>query len=77
MGYVGHNCLVPGPCGLSGSPCLPGASPLVSETSPKYIDREGLGKRRKSIKISFPYYDWRQWLKSIVGDHTNEGEIKQ
>ena len=50
---------------------------LVLDTSPKYIDREGLGKRRKSINISFPYYDWRQWWKSIVGDHTNVGEIKQ
>ena len=47
MRYVGHHCLVPGQCGLSGSPCLPG-SPLVSDTSPKYIDREGLRKRRKS-----------------------------
>ena len=25
MRYVGHHCLIPGSCGLSGSPCLPGS----------------------------------------------------
>ena len=77
MRYVGHHCLVPGQCGLSGSPCLPG-SPLVSDTSPKYIDREGLRKRRKSKASPDAYPDaYRQRWKSIVGDHTNAEERKQ